>query len=687
MYPALWSALMVTACHVGLAQDWKEIKTPPTRRDILLTYERGHVLDPLDDPARWQGMTHGQSAKATVDPGEGPEAAQKALQVAYEFTGADRLEYVDIGGGVPLPEGTEAIGLRMKGGKDPLPARIRVVDSGGETHQFDLGTLAPGQWTLGIAPLTGGGHWGGDNNGKLDPPILLASILFDRLGSGFTSKGELAIAELATFRKVPGVLEPHGIQVFVPSDRSLLVYEPGEAVKLAVQADAPELTARLVDPFGSTLQETRTSLKPGEPTPLSVTPKSPGAYDLQLRVAGQEDKATAPWADFRFAVLPPLQPTPEDGAFAVCTHFGQRWPLSVMPLIARAGIRVYRDEISWGACEPERGAPAIPDWCRQYIEEGAKQNLEPLIIADYSNRNYDDGGFPTSPEARAGFARYAGLLARELQPHLKYIEVWNEWCGGCGMGKPGPAAEYAPLYREAAQAIRAANPNATVIGIGGEWDGKPFPQMMADGAGAAMDAFSIHPYHYPSLAGPWLRDHLQTASAQAAESAGKPVPLWITEIGWPTEMDARGSSFLHQARCLVRMMVVALTSGAKLIVWYDFKDDGLDLVYNENNFGIVHHQDYLLAPKPAYVAYAHLIERLRGRKLADQQATPEGLWQTTYSGEGGSLTILFAAAEGQHIPFRLPLGARAEDMFGQPVTAAGQIDVTWDPVFVLQRRQ
>jgi len=678
---------MVTACQAGFAQDWKEIKTPPTRRDVTQTFERGDLLDPLDDVARWQRLTHGQSAEATVVPGDGPEAGQKALRVAYEFTGADRLEYVDIGGKVPLPDGTEAVGLRMKGGKDPLPARIRVVDAGGETHQFDLGTLVPDRWTLGIAPLTGGGHWGGDNNGKLDPPLTLASILFDKLGAGFTSKGELTIAELATYRKVPGVLEPHGIKVFVPSDRSLLVYEPGQAVQIAVEADAPELTARLVDPFGRTLQESKAPLKTGEPTPISLTPEAPGAYDLQLRLAGREDVPTAPWADFRFAVLPPLRPTPEDGAFGVSTHFGQRWPLSVMPAIERAGIRVYRDEISWGAVEPEKGTLAIPDWCREYIEEGTKHNLEPLIIADYSNRNYDDGGFPLSPEARAGFARYAGTLARELQPHLRYIEVWNEWCGGCGMGKTGTAEGYAPLFREAAQAIRAENPEATVIGIGGEWDGKAFPQMMADGAGAAMDAFSIHPYHYPSLAGPWLRDHLNTASDQAAAAAGKPVPLWITEIGWPTQMDARGSSFLHQARCLVRMMVVALTSGTKLIVWYDFKDDGLDLTYNENNFGLVHHQDYLLAPKPAYAAYAHLVASLRGRKLADQQVTPDGLWRTTYRGDNGSVTILFTAEQGQRLPFRVPDKAQVEDMFGQPIAAQGQIEVTWDPVFVTEGRQ
>ena len=251
------------------------------------------------------------------------------------------------------------------------------------------------------------------------------------------------------------------------------------------------------------------------------------------------------------------------------------------------------------------------------------------------------------------------------------------------MGKPGPVEGYAPLFREAAAAIRAANPEATIIGVGGEWDGAHFPQMMADGAGAAMDAYSIHPYHYPGLAGPWLREHLLTASAQAEDAAGTPVPLWITEVGWPTQMDARGSDFLHQARCLVRMLTVALTNGAQGIVWYDFKDDGGNLNYNEHNFGIVHHQDLGLAPKPAYVAYAHLVARLRGKQLAEQQVTPEGLWRTTWQGEGGSVTVLFAAEQGQRLTHDLPAEARVEDMFGRSLPVEGAVEVTWDPIFVV----
>lgn len=670
------------------AQDWKEVKTPPTRRDSTQAYELIAVLDPLEDPRGWRAASHDQSARAAVELGENRDGIGKGLRITYEFTGADRLEYVDISGNQPLPDETEAVGLWMRGGAHRLPARVRVVDAGGETHQFDLGILTPDEWMLGIAALSGGSHWGGDGNGKLDPPYSLVSILFDKLGSGFRAHGELQIAELGTYRTVPNVVEPHGIRVFIPADRNFLAYTPGEAIKLAATIEAhdakPEglLSARLVDPFGRLLRELTVPLLRDQPTPISLNTVGPGAYDVQLRLAGHEAEPGAPWADFRFAVMPPLEPTAQDRAFAVCTHFGQGWPLEVMPLIARAGIRVFRDEIYWGAVEREKGKLAIPDWCRQYIEEGVRQNLEPLIIADYANPHYDNGGFPVSPEARAGFARYAATLARALRPHLRLIEVWNEWCGGCGMPGPGRAEDYAPLVVEAAWAIREANPEVTVIGIGGEWDGRAFPQMMANGAGASMDAFSIHPYHYPSLAGSWLRDHLNRAREEAYTASGKPLPLWITEIGWPTQMDARGSDFLHQARCLVRTMVIALANGAQGVVWYDFKDDGLSLTYNEHNFGLVHHQEYLLAPKPAYVAYAHLIASVRGLRLENQELTSEGLWKTTYLAGGKSLTILFSEELEKRILVPVPTGARVEDMFGRSLASDGQIEVGPDPIFV-----
>ncbi len=679
-------------CSLALAQDWREIKTPPTRRDPASMYAFVSLLDPLDDPAQWTAGAHDQSAQATVSLGEGRKPGERALRVAYEFLGPDRLEYVDIAGKLPIDPGVQAIGLWMRGGEQPLPARIRVVDSQGETHQFDLGTLVRDTWTLGVTALENGGHWGGDNNGKLDPPCHLASILFDKLGRGYRAKGDLTIAELGAYRRIPERLEPHGLKVFLPKERDLLVYERRQSVELAVAPDPADrsvslplkVSAQLVDPFGAVVRRAAVELRDQQPVPLTITPESPGAYDLRLRPAGREDDLDAPWADFRFAVLPRVNSMPKDSPFGVSTHFGQAWPLRVMPVIARAGIKFYRDEISWGSVEPERDQLSIPPARAAYIAEGARLGLEPLIIADYANRFYNDGGFPVSPEARAGFARYARALMTGLEPRLRYIEVWNEWCGGCGMGgRRGKAEQYAPLFLKAAAAIRAVEPDAVVVGIGGEWGGENLPSMMSGGAGAAMDAFSIHPYHYPQLPGQWLRDHLRQAAATAQAAAGKPVPLWITEIGWPTQMDARGSSFLHQARCLVRMMVIALTSGAHKVFWYDFKDDGHNLTYNEHNFGLVHHHDYLSAPKPAYVAYAHLIAALNGRKLLEQEVTPDGLWRTVYADDVRLVTVLFAAEQGQSIRFPLREGDRVEDLFGRPVAARRTLTVTWDPVFVL----
>lgn len=686
-----WLVVVPLLCGTAaLAQDWREVRTPPTRRDAAQMYQFVRPLDALADASQWHGATHDQSASSRVSLGRGRDPGQSALRISYEFTGRDGLEYVDVQGKLPLPEDVAALGLWMRGGKQPLPCRIRVVDAGGECYQYDLGTLVPNQWTLGITRIEVGHHWGGDGNGRLDPPLTLVSILFDKLETNYRAVGEATVAELGIYRQNPQRLTPHGLKVSVPADRAYLVYEPGEPLHLQVAADAEvtlpaQVSSRLVDPFGNVVTESTASLAADSPTILNLTPES-GAYDLQLRLAGREDDLDAPWADFRFAVLPSVAPGGDDSPYGVSTHFGQGWPLEIMPLIARAGITFYRDEISWNAVEGEKDQLTIPDFCRRYITRGSELGLRPLIIADYANKHYDDYAFPVSPTARAGFARYAGFLASRLKPDLRHLEVWNEWCGGGGMGdKQGRAEDYGPTYLQAAQAIREANPQAVVCGVGGEWGSDSLPAMMAGGAGAAMDAFSIHPYHYPQLPGQWLRDHLRRAGNTVQQATGRRVPLWITEIGWPTHMGNSSSSFLHQARSLVRTVVIAQAASTEKLFWYDFKDDGGELTYNEHNFGLVHHQDFALAPKPAYVAYAHLISLLRDRRLITQGVSQGGLWRTLYEGDRGKVTVTWASAENQRFTVSVPPGARVEDMFGRPIAADGRLEVTWNPVFVVSK--
>jgi hypothetical protein len=209
--------------------------------------------------------------------------------------------------------------------------------------------------------------------------------------------------------------------------------------------------------------------------------------------------------------------------------------------------------------------------------------------------------------------------------------------------------------------------------------------MTGAGAGARMDGFSVHPYCYPQLPGEPFRDNLEQMVAAAEQGAGKPLPLWITEIGWPTQLGATGSDFLHQARCLVRAgLIAAAVPGVERVIWYDFKDDGRDVAYNENNFGLVHHQDFMLAPKPGYVAVANMIAMMDGRKVVSQ-AREGDLWRTVLDGDRGRVTVLWADQLDSVVKVPVPPDSKAVDMFGRQVAAIDGVEVTADPVFVVPK--
>ncbi len=74
-----------------------------------------------------------------------------------------------------------------------------------------------------------------------------------------------------------------------------------------------------------------------------------------------------------------------------------------------------------------------------------------------------------------------------------------------------------------------------------------------------------------------------------------------------------------QGKYLARLFLFDVMSGVPLTIWYDWHDDGLDPLDQEQHFGIVRH-DYLSGaaqvydPKPAYDAamtYSHELEGFR----------------------------------------------------------------------------
>lgn len=74
--------------------------------------------------------------------------------------------------------------------------------------------------------------------------------------------------------------------------------------------------------------------------------------------------------------------------------------------------------------------------------------------------------------------------------------------------------------------------------------------------------------------------------------------------------------------------------------WYDFRNDGDDLIYFEHQLGIVYND---FGPKPAYLAYATLTRVLRGKRLVGTVSAPQGIlafsFKPTARGSGETIAI------------------------------------------------
>src|ERR1017187_6666443 len=139
-----------------------------------------------------------------------------------------------------------------------------------------------------------------------------------------------------------------------------------------------------------------------------------------------------------------------------------------------------------------------------------------------------------------------------------------------------------------------------------------------------MDALSIHTYTYSETGrarGPeaWAEWLGQVGKMTQKYSHGKPVPLYVTETGWPTQIDRRGTPPDVAAAYLASMDLLARTMPfLKGIWWYDFQDDGWNASINENNFGMVRPD---LTPKPAYFSLADIAKLVSKAEFAGRVET------------------------------------------------------------------
>ncbi len=265
------------------------------------------------------------------------------------------------------------------------------------------------------------------------------------------------------------------------------------------------------------------------------------------------------------------------------------------------GAHWVRMFVNWRSFQPTP-APVSQSTFKYYEQElaqfpaGTKVILDVVDSPQWETGSADEHMPPANP---ADYASFVASLAARLGTRVSAYEIWNEedasrwWTGA-----PDPGA-YAALLRAAYPAIKAADPQATVLlgGLTGN-DYLFLEGVYAAGGKGYFDAVAVHTDTACNLLSPYefLRGsngrmivdsflaYREVHSVMLANGDDK--PIWMTELSWRTTSavcaegawagqkpqgvsDAQQALYLDQAyHCLAQDPYV------QVALWFPVQDEG-----------------------------------------------------------------------------------------------------------------
>lgn len=296
------------------------------------------------------------------------------------------------------------------------------------------------------------------------------------------------------------------------------------------------------------------------------------------------------------------------------------------------GATAIRTDFQWTHIQPGGFGTAF-NWTQNDADVQAAEatGLQVDAVLDYSNPLYSAAGAanggnsdypPDDPET---FARFAAEVAQHYQDRIARYEVWNEENLGFRFWLPqaDPAA-YGALLCDTYRQLKHTSPRVPVMSGGvfkepvGDFTGiliggSDFLDQMLTSIGnqRCFDAVAYHPYPYPHTSPEAIVPGPGSTSAATYPAKLRAVldkhhvppsiPLWDTEIGWPTNPTDNGVTEQIQAEYTLRTNLLAWAKGVPLITWYDQYDasDADTNTNQEEHFGFFHFDE---TPKPVVSA-------------------------------------------------------------------------------------
>ena len=294
--------------------------------------------------------------------------------------------------------------------------------------------------------------------------------------------------------------------------------------------------------------------------------------------------------------------------------------------IRAGGFKFVRMDIRWDETEIRRGEY---DWSAydELLRNLDRHGLRAILILDYSHPLYEGKvtainpmtnlphetiGAPRSPDSIAAFARWAAAGAEHFRGRHVLWEIWNE--PNIEFWSPEPEVkQYTALALATAKSIRAADPQATIIGpASSELPWEFLETFLRSGILEYLDAVSVHPYRKPERPPESATEDFRKLRGLVDQFAprGRNIPILSGEWGYSTW--TKGVSFETQAAFAVRQQLNNLACGIPLSIWYDWMNDGSNPNEKEENWGTVFPD---MKPKPSYRALRVLNHELAGYRI------------------------------------------------------------------------
>jgi hypothetical protein len=387
---------------------------------------------------------------------------------------------------------------------------------------------------------------------------------------------------------------------------------------------------------------------------------------------------------------------------------------SALPTLEALGAGSHRQDLQWSAVEKVAGRFDFTATDARVDPIVQDLGISPLFVLDYGNVAYtNDPMAPpdmSKPAQAEGWKRYvrqtvSHMRERHPEADLSY-EVWNEWTNNHGQLPATPAA-YIELASVTAAVIRDADPAATIVG--------PTQNSVADserdwltewfrlGGARHVDAVSVHPYTNPwapedcAVTDPCMEDSLawlRRTADQHPRADGSALPIWITEVGWPTQFGGTGwVQPEDQTAYVLRTYAIAAKYGVERLFLFEMAEPAsADPNGLARTFGLTGPAAGGYEPKTSAAGWATMQRVLAGKRFVAEHRIGDVRHMRFTSPDGKHhARVVWQSAE-QHASTPVRVSLRGTGRIIEPTGSAksvrgtaGKLDMSakWIPRFVV----